>query len=236
MGKTYDEFIKTHVGKAMDYDGVAGAQCVDLAKYYLDEVFGIKPGAWGNAHAYFDNFDNLPALKKNFKRIRNTPDLVPKKGDIGVWDSGLSSGGWGHIAICTGEGDTKHFTSYDQNWTGNHDACTKVNHNYQHFAGVLRPIDQTKVHGEPEKPKKEKKTLDTRGFQYGANNAGVLAYKELLLMAYDKKLVTIKVDENCKFGKGTRDATNQLLKKWRYKQNGIMGPNLVKRLMKELKK
>lgn len=42
---TFDQFIKKHLGKAMDYDGVSGVQCVDLAKYYLDEVFGIKAGA-----------------------------------------------------------------------------------------------------------------------------------------------------------------------------------------------
>ena len=43
---TFDQFISKHLGKAMDYDGVSGVQCVDLIKYYLDEVFGIKPGAW----------------------------------------------------------------------------------------------------------------------------------------------------------------------------------------------
>ena len=48
---TFDQFIKKHLGKAMDYDGVSGVQCVDLAKYYLDEVFGIKAGAWGDARA-----------------------------------------------------------------------------------------------------------------------------------------------------------------------------------------
>lgn len=48
--KTYEQFIKAHNGKAADYDGVAGAQCVDLTKFYLKEVFGIEPGAWGDAH------------------------------------------------------------------------------------------------------------------------------------------------------------------------------------------
>lgn len=231
----YTEFIKAHNGKAMDYDGVAGAQCVDLAKFYLDEVFGIKPGAWGDAHAYYDNYNNLPELKKNFTRIANTPDFVPQKGDIMVWGSDLSSGGWGHIAICDGEGNKSYFTSYDQNWTGKHDPCTKIKHTYDHVLGVLRPKDQTKISGET-KPKRQKKALDVRGFQYGANNAGILAYKEMLIAAYEKKLITAKVDENTKFGNGTKEATNQLLKKWGYVQNGIMGENLVKKLAKELKK
>lgn len=92
------------------------------------------------------NFNNISALTKNFTRIANTPDFVPQKGDIVVWAPSLN-GGWGHIAIATGEGNTTYFYSYDQNWTGNHDACKMVKHNYNHVYGVLRPKDQTKVTG-----------------------------------------------------------------------------------------
>lgn len=146
MATTYTEFIKKYNGKARDYDGVAGVQCVDLIKYYLKEVFGLNPGAWGDAHCYYDNFNNISALTKNFTRIANTPSFVPQKGDIVVWAPSLN-GGWGHIAIATGEGNTTYFCSYDQNWTGRHDACTKIKHNYNHVYGVLRPKDQTKVTG-----------------------------------------------------------------------------------------
>jgi hypothetical protein len=135
---TYSEFIAKYNGKGVDYDGVAGVQCVDLAKLYLHDVFGINPGAWGDAHCYYDNFNNIPALKNNFIRIANTADFVPKQGDIVVWSSSLSKGGWGHIAIATGEGDTTYFYSYDQNWTGKHDKCTKVRHTYKCLLGVLR--------------------------------------------------------------------------------------------------
>jgi hypothetical protein len=135
---TYKEFITKYNGKGIDYDGVAGVQCVDLAKQYLHDVFGISPGAWGDAHAYYDNFNNIPALKNNFTRIANTADFVPEQGDIVVWSSALSSGGWGHIAIATGEGDATYFYSYDQNWTGKHDVCTKVRHTYKCVLGVLR--------------------------------------------------------------------------------------------------
>ena len=143
---TYAEFVKKYNGKAKDYDGVAGVQCVDLIKYYLKEVFGLNPGAWGDAHCYYDNFNNISALKNNFTRIANTPSFVPQKGDIVVWAPSLN-GGWGHIAIATGEGNTTYFYSYDQNWTGRHDACAKIKHNYNHVCGVLRPKDQTKVTG-----------------------------------------------------------------------------------------
>ena len=141
---TYQEFINSYNGRGTDYDGAYGVQCVDLIKVYLAKVFGITPGAWGNAHAYYDNFYNIPALYKNFNRITNTPSFIPQKGDIMVWRKG-SGFPYGHIAICNGEGTTSWFKSYDQNWTGNHDRCTLITHNYNMVAGVLRPTTRLRL-------------------------------------------------------------------------------------------
>ena len=99
----YDDFIRSHVGKGTDYDKAYSIQCVDLIKAYLHDGWGLNPGAWDNAHAYYDNFNNRPELTKHFTRIKNTPDLVPQKGDIVVWAKG-SGFPYGHIAIATGEG------------------------------------------------------------------------------------------------------------------------------------
>lgn len=60
----YDDFIKARVGKGIDYDGAYGVQCIDLIKKYLHDGWGLNPGAWGNAHAYYDNFNNRPELTK----------------------------------------------------------------------------------------------------------------------------------------------------------------------------
>ena len=127
--------------------------CVDLIKYYLDEVFGIKAGAWGDAYAYYTYFDSHEELTKNFTRIANTPSFIPQRGDIMVWSKNLN-GKWGHIAVCDGDGDTTYFYSYDQNWLGQHDPCNRIKHNYNHVLGVLRPNDQTRIKG------KEKKTMN----------------------------------------------------------------------------
>ncbi len=140
----YQEFINYYNGKALDYDGVAGIQCVDLAKFYLNRVFGLQSGAWGNAKDYYENYNNIPALKNNFTRIANTPSFVPQKGDIVIWGAGLGNT-YGHIAIATGEGNTSLFYSYDMNW--GEKACKKVLHNYKGFLGVLRPKDQSKING-----------------------------------------------------------------------------------------
>lgn len=137
----YNEFINTYIGKSFDYDGVAGVQCVDLIKMYLNKVFGFKPGSWGNAKDYYENFNNLP-IKDSFTRIANTPSFIPQKGDIVVWGTGLGNK-YGHIAIATGEGNTSRFYSHDLNWGSK--TVHKVEHTYKGFLGVLRPNDQSKV-------------------------------------------------------------------------------------------
>ena len=142
----YQEFINAHNGKGTDYDGAYGVQCVDLIKAYLKKVFNISPGAWGNAHAYYDNFYSISGLYKNFTRITNTASFVPQKGDIIVWRKGTGFP-YGHIAICNGEGTTNWFKSYDQNWTGKNDKCTLITHNYNMVAGVLRPKNQSLITG-----------------------------------------------------------------------------------------
>ena len=69
--------------------------------------------AHGSVHCYYDNFDNLPFLQSAFTRIEYTSGLVPQKGDIAVWKKSLNPGGCGNVAICTGEGNTEYFCSYD---------------------------------------------------------------------------------------------------------------------------
>ena len=76
---TYDEFIKKHNGVAVNYDGAAGKQCVDLATAYFNEVFGsgIK-NFWYDAHHFWDLFDKNTWLKANFTKVKNTPSFVQK--------------------------------------------------------------------------------------------------------------------------------------------------------------
>lgn len=172
---TFDEFINAHIGKAVDMDGVASAQCVDLAVAYLYELFGSGVKNWYmDAHHYWELFESKSWLKNNFTKIPNTPDFIPKKGDIMVWKPSLSAGGWGHIAICSGEGDKTYFYSYDQNWTGRHDPCTKIKHNYNHVYGVLRPKDQSKITAKPKVTYKTYYVNDKNGVNYRTSPNGTI--------------------------------------------------------------
>lgn len=133
-----DQYIANTSGKGIDYDGAYGVQCVDNAKKYLRDCYGLNPGSWGDAHAYF-NSPNA-ALLARFDRIPKDHN-IPRRGDLVVWSSTLpNSGGGGHIAICL-SADTNSFVSYDQNWAGKF--CHQVIHNYSYVIGFLRPKSLT---------------------------------------------------------------------------------------------
>lgn len=80
-----------------------------------------------------------------------------------------------------------------------------------------------------EKPKPTK-TLDTTGMKKGDHGRDVLAYKQLLIIAKAKGIVKTSVNNDTGFGDGATKATNELLKYLGYKENGIAGENLLKKL------
>lgn len=143
---TMDSWVKTYIGKGIDYDGVYGVQCVDLVNHYIDKVLGIKPVFIGNAIEFYNKRSTSSFLTNNFRWIYNTPSFVPEKGDICVFST---YSGFGHVAVCTGEGDTHYFYSYDQNYpTSNHEPMTKICHSYKNMLGVLRPLNRANINND----------------------------------------------------------------------------------------
>lgn len=76
---TFDKFVETYNGQAIDYDGGAGVQCVDLAKLYMDRVLGLNPENIGNAEAYWNRYNELGLLHDNFAQIPNDANYLPQK-------------------------------------------------------------------------------------------------------------------------------------------------------------
>jgi len=137
------QFIDKWIGKNADWDNYYGGQCVDLFRYYCDEVLEIDQpaGVWGAAN-FWTNFESDSVLKENFTKVSNTSDFTPQEGDVMIWNFN-AGGGFGHIAICTGENTgTQYFKSFDQNWS-RVSYCEIVNHSYKNVYGVLRPIQST---------------------------------------------------------------------------------------------
>lgn len=192
---TFDKWAKENLGKAIDYDGAYGVQCVDLAKHYIKNVLGITPQSIGNAIEYYNKRKTSAYLTVNFKWIDNTPEFVPKKGDLCVF---TSKSGNGHISVATGEGTTLYFYSYDQNYPkAKHEPMTKIKHTYTSFLGVLRP-----------KVKSTKRCFKA----YSGNSGSIVDALESIGVwsdfAYRKKIATANKISNYK---GTPEQNTKML-------------------------
>lgn len=128
---TLQEFVNTYNGTT-----VGDGECVALVKQYEQDVLGLTPQAVGNAHQYYDDFEEQPFLYNNFDRITYNGSNVPNVGDIIIWSTAVG-GGNGHIAIVYENISSLSFTSFDQNWNKPH-KCTIENHKYDNVLGWIR--------------------------------------------------------------------------------------------------
>lgn len=151
-------YIKTLVGKKIDFDGHYGYQCFDLVNIYWNKLFG---GSLKGEHAYqipdWNDFTGKATV------YANTKDFVASEGDIAVLNSSFG-GGSGHTMIVLNgnyDGNVMKFQSLDQNWRGGGwtegpekggtgwEPATKVVHDYVFPMWFIRPHYKT----EADKPK-----------------------------------------------------------------------------------
>lgn len=100
-------FIKTYLGKKVDYDKKYGFQCTDLYRQYLKDVLSVPqtPAVTGAK----DIFDNHGVLKA-------TPDSALadySRGDILIWDK-TKTNAYGHVAILVDIYNAKYFIVLEQ--------------------------------------------------------------------------------------------------------------------------
>ena len=115
MGITRSKFIedvRRKIGTRTDADGVYGAQCVDLVKYFIKKYWGLE--TWGNAIDYASN-----KIPDGFKRYRKG-DISVQAGDILVWKWSIHDN-FGHVGICVETHADGTVTSVEQNVDGNAD-------------------------------------------------------------------------------------------------------------------
>lgn len=117
---------------AVDFDGAARVQCVDLIKAYYDYL-GNGP-ADGNAEDYTWN-----SLPNGWTRIRYYSGFEPQAGDILVWDSTFCE--YGHVAIAlytengiVGCAETRNIYVYPNNYR-----CHFWEYGVSSIWGVIRP-------------------------------------------------------------------------------------------------
>ena len=127
---TLQEFVNVHNGTK-----VGNGQCPALVNLYMQEVLGITPGYFGDAHNYYDDYENSAFLKENFIKIPVNTQR-PQIGDIVVWNTNVAPP-YGHVDICYEDVTGNNFTSFSQNW-GTPELCSIVVHNYTDVSGYLR--------------------------------------------------------------------------------------------------
>lgn len=136
---TLSSFITKWNGKKADWDNAYGGQCVDLFRFYVNEVLGLgQPKGVVGAADFWANYATDLILEDNFTQIKNTADFKPLAGDVMIWNK-RAGGGFGHIAIVSDDKATLDtFNSFDQNWV-KISVCEIVKHTYANVYGVLRP-------------------------------------------------------------------------------------------------
>ena len=127
---SWDEFFDKWNNRYCEFSGGGDAlnQCIDVVNRGIVDVLGQQPFLYMNAKDVYDNAD--PNI---YEKIENTPDAVPQRGDVIVWDAWE----YGHIAIAEGTGDTGWFRSFDQNFPLGSN-CHFVDHDYYGVRGFLR--------------------------------------------------------------------------------------------------
>lgn len=129
---TLNEFVAAYNGRAVDFDGAYGCQCVDLAQFYNRDVVGNPSRFTGNAK----DIINQPGSK--YREILNSPTNYPKPGSVIVFGSSWG-GGYGHVAIVL-TADPYKFTAINQNnpyGTASHVTSFP---NYSGVVGWLEPV------------------------------------------------------------------------------------------------
>lgn len=138
---SFSQFIAKYAGKKIDWDNAYQGQCVDLFRQYNHEVLGIpQPKGVVGAADFWANYTTDPVLNTHFTKIVNTPEFIPQKGDVMVWNK-RAGGGFGHIAVVV-TANIDSFTSFDQNWRALN-VCELTKHDYTNVYGVLRPKVQS---------------------------------------------------------------------------------------------
>jgi len=131
--QTLAQFIAKWQGKPCDFDGYYGTQCVDLADFYLRDVWGVPVFYVTGA---VDLFGHRPDL---IEWIANDPKNVkqtPQRGDLVIWhlDANVGTGVNGHVDIFLSHLDDLHFDGFDANWPVG-SFPHSVHHTYQGVRG-----------------------------------------------------------------------------------------------------
>ena len=99
-----EEFVKKYSGKKVDFDGVYGAQCVDLFRQYVKECLGIPEhtGSCSTSGGAKDLFLDYSKMEKEKKYFIKSSSKSYIQGDVLIWNE-TNTNKYGHVAIYLGK-------------------------------------------------------------------------------------------------------------------------------------
>jgi len=121
----HQEFVDKYKGKLVDFDGLYGAQCVDLVRQYMKEVWGFtrQPEGVIGAADFFFKHNERPIQRELCNCTHYTGTIQPPVGSLVIFKpSGTNR--YGHIAICI-EAEWNFMTVFEQDGISNQRALDK---------------------------------------------------------------------------------------------------------------
>lgn len=229
------------------------AQSVEAAKQEAKACLKVIKGKKFEYPIYFDLEE-----QSQFNKGRNFCDSIVKDFCTEIENAGYYAGLYmsrsplqNYISTDVAKRYTLWIAEYNSkcNYNGKHDMWqykstgkisgisgnVDMNYCYKDFSTAIKSAGLNGYTKSEINTIKGKPVLDKSGFKKGDKSDGVLALKEMLIIAKAKGLHNHNVDENGTFGDGTSKAVNALLKKWGYRETGIAGTKFIKKLTSAIK-
>lgn len=90
LSAAVDRYVRSVLGRPIDFDKAHGAQCTDLAQHYTVAMGG--PKIWGNGRDWW-----VQGRASGFY-VGVSRDTPGRKGDVACWGATGNGGEWGHVA------------------------------------------------------------------------------------------------------------------------------------------
>jgi hypothetical protein len=122
---TLQNFVDKYKGKPVDFDGAYGAQCTDLARQYMKDVWGFakQPESVIGASDFYFKHESRLVQRELCSCVRFTGTVRPPVGSLVVFNS-TGTNQYGHIAICLNT-DQKGMEVFEQDGIANAKALAK---------------------------------------------------------------------------------------------------------------
>lgn len=134
---THNDFIAKHTGKYLEFPGTGSAlfQCLDLARQYIQDVWGLDAYIIPRSGSAWQAWNSAKS-NDYIEKVYNTPNGIPPQGALVFWKYYPRLYGWaGHVAVYD-KGDLYNIISFDQNYP-TRTACHLQRHSYRGCLGWI---------------------------------------------------------------------------------------------------